>query len=328
MHLNKDNAEIRLDLNINEGNEPKNINKKNYLEDIDNKNINFGKKCKLVKKLNSEKDIYSILVLNTGNLALGLSSGLIQIYKPDLGTNKINDLNPLLEITKFKGRKINYLYQLKDKSLLCCTYSKIHHIQLKNNDTKFEYFGKIVLSSYELPKKIIELNNNFIVALLEKKRKKVNVTKTKCILKIFRDITSNNNNISNINKNEEEIFSDYMSVKSVSSLDWESIYSNEEEQSSFENESINMIQNEFVDENIKVYKKFKNINKLFFCTIFRTIDNNFVATSNNNFNGGDNVLLFYRISKIEEPGRGYNIISDSLIEKLPCSQNVNSIEKL
>ena len=57
MHLNKDNAEIRLDLNINEGNEAKNINKKNYLEDIDNKNINFGKKCKLVKKLNSEKDI-------------------------------------------------------------------------------------------------------------------------------------------------------------------------------------------------------------------------------------------------------------------------------
>ena len=136
MHLNKDNAEIRLDLNINEGNEAKNINKKNYLEDIDNKNINFGKKCKLVKKLNSEKDIYSILVLNTGNLALGLSSGLIQIYKPDLGTNKINDLNPLLEIPKFKGRKINYLYQLKDKSLLCCTYSKIHHIRLDNNEIK------------------------------------------------------------------------------------------------------------------------------------------------------------------------------------------------
>ena len=325
MHLNKDNAEIRLDLNINEGNEAKNINKKNYLEDIDNKNINFGKKCKLVKKLNSEKDIYSILVLNTGNLALGLSSGLIQIYKPDLGTNKINDLNPLLEITKFKGRKINYLYQLKDKSLLCCTYSKIHHIRLEDNDTKYEYLGKIVLSSYELPKKIIELNNNFIVALLEKKRKKVNVTKTKCILKIFRDITSNNNNISNNNQNEEDYYSDYMSENSVLSSDWQSIYSNEEEQSSFENESINMMRNEFVDENIKVYKKFKNIDKLFFCTIFRTIDNNFVATSNNNFNGGDNVLLFYRISKIEEPGRGYNIISDSLIEKLPCSQNVNSI---
>ena len=305
-----------------------NSNKKSYSEDNSNKSIiNINIRGELISSQFEENKIYSLIVLNTGNLALGFSNGIIKTYKTVLvNKNIINNSQPLLIIDRFKGRRINYLYELKDKTLLCCTFSKIHHIEIKESDTKFTYLGTIKLANYEIPKKIIELGDNFIVSLGEKKRRKENIVKTKSILKIFKKININNNSQQN---KDDDILSDYESENSINSYssDWESIYSNEEDNISEENQKIN----EFEEENIVVYKKNKNVDKIYLCTIFGLKTPNdklyqFVASSNDTYEGGQNIICFYGMMK--DPLRaGHNIffLDDKKIEKVACSQNVDSI---
>ena len=134
--------------------------------------------------------------LSSGNLALGLSNGRIKIYDLNEICNNISknedeeERDSILTIEKFKGKRISYLYELKNKTLLCGTYSKIHHLLLKNNDRDFEYLGSIDISKRELPKKIIELGNDLIVSLGEKIFKNENIKRVKCFLKIFNKVTS------------------------------------------------------------------------------------------------------------------------------------------
>lgn len=312
---------------INEKKEEMNLNKKNYLEDNKSKDvITIYNKGNLIKRIPEEKKIYSLIGLDTGNMAVGFSSGEIKIYKTDLSNeNKLANFPLLLKIDRFKGRRINYLYQLKDKTLLCCTYSKIHHIELKSSDKEYNYLGTIKLTSYEIPKKIIELGDKFIVSLGEKNsKKKENLTKKKCILKIFNKI--NNNEQANIESDNESI----KSFDSASS-GWESIFSSEDELSSSEDENLIKYE-ELEDEYIKIYKSNKNIHKHFLCTIFDiTISKNenedfkFVASSNGNFKGGENSLSFYGITK-DLFKKGYTIyICDEKIKNIACSQEVDSI---
>ena len=292
-------------------------NIKNYSED-DNKNekniINVHRRGKLIKSITEKNKIYSLIVLNTGNIAVGFSNGMIKIYKTELGNN--NNLPILLTIEKFKGRRINCLHQLKDRTLLCCTYSKIHHIELKESDTKYTYLGTIKLSSYEIPKKIIELGDDLIVSLGEKKKKKENAIKIKSILKIFK-----------YNRNED--LNDLESVDSLSSVSsWESIFSNEEQIEEEEDEN----KYQFADSKIIIYKKNKNLENLFLCTIFGTKTSSaqqsfqFVASSNSLYEGGENKLVFYGIMKDPEKKRDYvTYIENEKIDKIPCSKDVDSI---
>ena len=303
-----------------------NLNKKNYSEDNNHKNIiNIHSRGELVQSINEEKKIYSLLVLHTGNIAIGFSNGFIKIYKVDLtNKNNINNQQPLLKIEKFKGRRINYLYELKDKTLLCCTFSKIHHIELKDSDKTFTYIGTIKLSNYELPKKIIELGDKFIVSLGEKNFKRENDVKKKTILKIFKKINKNLQQ-----NNNDNHLSDYESEQSIGSYssDWEGIYSNEEDNISEENQKID----ELEEENIIVYRKNKNVDKIHLCTIFglKTLNDKlyqFVASSNAIYQGGQNILSFYGMTK--DPFRAGHYIyylDDKKIEKVACSQNVDSI---
>ena len=122
-----------------------------------------------------EKNTINCMIrLSSGNLAIGLSNGIIKIYdvknicQESNDYESIDDRDTLLIIDNFRGKRINYLYELKDKTLLCATFAKIHHIQLINNDTNYDYLGSIKLSSKELPKRLIELGNELIVSLLEK----------------------------------------------------------------------------------------------------------------------------------------------------------------
>ena len=283
-------------------------------------------KLKLVSSISGKNKIYTLILLHTGNIALGFSSGIIKIYKLD------KNLLLLLEISKFKGRRINYLYELKDNTLLCCTYGKIHHIILKNNDTKFEYLGTINLSKFEIPKKIIELGDNLIISLGEKNIRKDNYIKKRCILKIFNKINSGNK--SNLNK--DNYLSDCESLNSINSAnsDWESIFSNDEgeEEDDVSLNNYSLLQ-EQIDESIKIYKNDKNFDKIFICTIFginvtrsRTEDTyEFVASSNSIYKDGENSLLFYGLTKIKNRN-GYQIfIRDNKIKNLACSQNIDSI---
>ena len=326
---NKVNNDINLLNNIEK--EVQSINKKNYLEDNKIKNnIIIHPKGKLIKRIPEKSKIYSLLTLDTGYFAAGFSNGKINIYKNDLSNrNSENNFQVLLTIDRFKGRRINYLYQLKDKTILCCTFSKIHHIKLKYSDRLlYDYLGTIKLSAYEIPKKIIELGNNFIVSLGEKKRKKENETRIKCNIRIFNKVNNNAQGGS-----QEEYFSDYESIKSFDSAsEWESVFSSDEDKSSSENE--NMIKNpEYNDEFIKIYKKIKNETKLtYFCSIFcinnvmtNKIPLKFVSSSNAIFKGGDNSLSFYGIMKIPEKN-GYCVYTeDKKIKNIACSIYVDSI---
>ena len=315
---------------LNEANKKENkfididINKKNYLEDDKNKNnIKIYPNGNLIKRISEKSKIYSLLVLESNNLALGFSNGFIKIYKNDLFGE--NNFQSLLTINKFKGRRINYLHQLKDKTLLCCTFSKIQHIILKNSDTDFDYLGTIKLTSYEIPKKIIELGDNLIVSLGEKNFKKENSIQKKCILKIFNKINNNEN------KNQEEYLSDNESLNSFNSCssDWESVFSNELEKNSSESEELIEFE-EYEDKYIKIYKNNKNADRIFLCTIFATQtsekDNyKFVASSNKIFKGGENLLSFYGIVKDKNSDKYLIFLENEKIEKIACSQNVDSI---
>ena len=54
--------------------------------------------------------------------------------------------------------------------MLCSTYSKIHKIKLKNNDTEYENISNINLRQYEYPKRIIELGKELIICLTQRKK--------------------------------------------------------------------------------------------------------------------------------------------------------------
>ena len=274
--------------------------------------------------------------LISGNLALGLSNGIIKIYNCDSictpNNNQRNrDQNLLLTINQFKGRRINYIYQLKDETLLCCTFSKIHHIQLTNNDSSYCYIGLIKTSPNEISKKIIELGNDLIVCLSEKNYKKEKILKNKCILRVFKKENNQNNN----SQDDSGILSDSMSLDSSNSSsmssDWESLYSNEENEPLNNNDDLIM-----EDKNIKIYKKNKNYDKLYLCSIFGTktektkenaIIYEFIATSNKVFEDGENCVIVYGIMK-KIDRHGYTFFIEKKIDELPCSKMVNSISKL
>ena len=108
--------------------------------------------------------------LSSGNLAIGLSNGLIKIYDVNKLCGQINnnryynseERDALQTITDFRGKRISYLCELKDKTLLSATYGKIYHIKLINNDTNYNDLGFIKITPKEFPKKIIELENELL----------------------------------------------------------------------------------------------------------------------------------------------------------------------
>ena len=348
--INKNNQKSKESYNQNDNkniNVNKNINQKDINRNsIINTDKNIHKLLRgpslnsIIDTISEKSKILSLIRLDSGNLALGFLNGFIKIYNCDSickEKNKNNDqINPnpekhlLLEINQFKGRRINYIYQLKDKTLLCCSYSRIHHINLVNNDTDYLFLGTIKLSTHELPKKIIELGNDLIVSLSERNIKKANVSKNICILKIFNKILSQNQKE---NENFSNIFSDNDSINSASSslsLGWENVYSNEDESPLSSKDEILM-----EDRTIKIYKRNKNLDNIHICSIFGTkIDksqeNNilyeFIATSNKIYSGGENCILFYSVMKNPMRHGCLFFISKELNDsKLSCSKEPESI---
>lgn len=346
--INMNNQKIKEDYNQNNKkmNENQNTNQKGAnINSIINTDRNYHKLNRgpsinsIIDAISEKSKILSLIRLNSGNLALGFLSGHIKIYNCNSICNQKNrnndQFNPnperhlLLEIDKFKGRRINYIYQLKDKTLLCCSYSRIHHINLINNDTNYEFLGTIKLSTHELPKKIIELGNDFIVSLSEKNIKKVNESRNICILKVFNRILSQNQKE---NEDPSIIFSDNESINSASSalsVGWENVYSNEEESSLSSKEEILM-----EDKFIKIYKKNKNYDNIHICSIFGTKidksqDNNvlyeFIATSNKMYTDSENCILFYSVMK--NPNKHCLFFISKHLEdiRLSCSKEPESI---
>jgi len=110
----------------------KEIKAKNKAKKADNE------KKENIIAINEQKVIYCMTRLSSGNLAIGLSNGLIKIYDVNKLCGQINnnryynseERDALQTITDFKGKRISYLCELKDKTLLSATYGKIYHIKL------------------------------------------------------------------------------------------------------------------------------------------------------------------------------------------------------
>jgi len=358
-YYKKNKEEVKKDNNIGKNDMKNEYDIKNIKKELNNNSpnkkvksksnpINFDfskfneKNIKIVPIIES-KVIHCMIRLSSGNLAIGLSDGTINIYnvneicsRNDFYEEEEDDKGILLKINNFKGKRISYLYELKDKTLLCASFSKIHHIKLMNDDRDFEYLGSINLSKKELPKRIIELGNELIVCLGEKTFKHENVTRKKCLLKIFNKLSSSSKQQSE--DNSFCLFSDCSSINSdgdsnfSDQSEWENVYSSGEEDS-YET----IIEKKYKqDSNFKLYKNNKNIDNLFICSIFpieiRKDDKSgnlyeFLITSNKTFYKGENIIQIYGITK--NPMRhGFIFYIDKILNDLPCSRMVDSITKL
>ena len=133
--------------------------------------------------------INNMIVLKSGNVAVSIREA-VEIYNlSNLNfagvdcyyNNEIIQNNCLLQrINLVKGRKISYVYELFDETLLCATYAKIFRIKLKNHDSTHEIMSYIKIETSELPTKIISLGNEFLVILTEQK--------INCNIKILKKI--------------------------------------------------------------------------------------------------------------------------------------------
>ena len=332
---------IRRELNLlKEDNNYLSNNKKNYAED--NKGCNsiikssklilkhYDDISKTIKNIIEDKVITSVSKLKSGNLILGFRNGLIKIYNLDNLCSPINGNEEILLIDNvIKQRKISCIYELNDNTLLCSTYSKIHKIKLKNNDTQYEIISKINLQQYEYPKKIIELGKELIVCLTQRNKKIDDKKMIECYIRIFK-------------LNESEELDEEIGF--LSDFDNEIIYNNNEgfasDLSSLDDEFQSYENGGIIDTKIKLYKKNIIKNSKYICTIFPTIINNcnknneylyeFIATSNDKMenSNGENKIYFYGVNKTSGGQHRLNFIMISEITEISCSQNVDSICKI
>ena len=319
-------------------------NNKNYEED--NKGINSrikssklklkhsSSKSKTIKNIVEEKIITSIAKLKSGNLIIGFRNGLIKIYDSKKLCYLINGNEEILLIDRFKYRKISYIYELNDNTLLCSTYSKIYIIRLKNNDTQYEYISKIKLTNSESAKQIIQLGE-VIICLNERNRKEDKKTLIECFLRIFK--------INSGLEEEEELgfLSDFDNEKNAyntgqcfaSDISSISDYDNLQ---SFDSGGI-------IDDKIILYKKNIKNNSKYICSIFPTKINNdrkngvndeyfyeFIATSTEDIenSNGENKIYFYGINKNSEGNHRLNFNKIGEIDQISCSSMVGSICKI
>ena len=290
--------------------------------------------------IQEQKVIYCMTRLSSGNLAIGLSNGLIKIYDINklceqiniIGYNNNEGRDALQTINNFRGKRISYLYELKDKTLLCATYGKIHHIQLINHDRSFIDLGFIKISPKELPKRIIELENELIISLSEKKYKHENLKREKCLIKVFNKLNKTDSQKED-EDNSFRIFSDIESIASCninSSVEWENVYSSNDEDS-----FLSSIKKDFKeDSKIKLYKNNENKEDLFICSIFpiqlanrNTEYYEFMATSNKIFYKGENCIQIFGIIK-KPNNHGFVFFIKTTISDVSCSRKVDSITKL
>ena len=285
-------------------------------------------------KNNNNNPVYNMIMLHTGNFAISMKEA-IEIYdfrKLNLGgtctiiynNNQIKENNCLLQrINLVKSKKINYVFEFPDQTLLCGTYSKIFRLKLTNNDLSHSIIGIIKLGSSEHPTQLISLGDSLLIALTEQK--------ANCNIKVFKKID-------NENKIEDEKISDSNSIQSNENND---IYSDKDIESNDYNDVAPPIGNSlFAKKELEVDQTFQlmhnNINKerkllLAIYEIKKENNNNnngeylyeFVATSNKVYNLGDNRIEFYVTQRIGNGKLFFNKIK--IINNISCSIQVNSI---
>ena len=295
---------------------------------------------KAIKNNNDKGPIFNMICLHTGNFAVSMKEA-IEIYdfrklnlidKNNMTYNnqQIQESNCLLQrINLVKSKKINYVYEFPDNTLLCATYSKIFRLELTNNDFSHNIIGKIELEPSELPTQLISLGESLLVILSEKK--------SKCSLKVF---------IKNNGSGGENKLSNYR-MSETQSIDSNDRELSEKEYNSNDFSDVPPIgKSLFSAKDIEIDSDFhllrKNINKD--CKLFLSMyeikkikkeenKNNiniiddeylyeFIVTSNKVYNLGDNRINFYGVKKIDTQLYFAKI---KVITNISCSIQVNSI---
>ena len=312
-------------------NEESNISSENHESYSENES-----KKEAGKKINNY--INNMIVLKSGNVAVSIKeaieiynlrklnfSGANYFYNHDLIQNKCL----LQRINIVKKKKVSYVFELFDETLLCATYAKIFRIKLTQNDTNYEIMSFLQLGTSELPTKIISLDKSFLVILSEQKKN--------CNIKIFQKIddesNEDNTNGNNINENKEEFnkpinkndnSSNMEDVPAIGNCD---LFATKDikEDTTYEifHKNINEIRRLWVSifplEKAGLNKKSKSL-------INDEEDNylyEFIATSNAIYDLGKNKIAFYGIKM--DKRNDYIVTKIKEIDGLSCSAEADSI---
>ena len=143
-------------------------NMKNILERIKtlSKIFNyFDNTSHNIMSINKRKNVIDVggvnnlCVLKNGNLCFSSDFGAVNIYKYN---NKINNFELVNKIIPLKNILVNYVTQLSNELLVCCS-KKLIIGKLKNNDSEYEILQLIdEFDNFNIVK-VIELSNKYLV---------------------------------------------------------------------------------------------------------------------------------------------------------------------
>ena len=294
------------------------------------KNISNKKKLKSkhkeIKNITQEKSIFNMIVLHTGNIAT-TSIGIVTIYNSNAICSPNEENYVLQKINICKGKKVSYLFEFPDETLLCSTYSKIFRLRLIDNEKNYNILGIIEFDRFELPTILISLESSFLVAVTE--------LGENCFLKLFIKDKGNKDTKPIYDKNKRKYNHNYENINNNKEYDDNSQNAGILKNSTF---YLNK-QNIDVDKDFKPYFKNHLINedKKLFCSVFELKkynnnknDNNeylyeFIATSNSTYELGDDRIEFYVVKKND---KNINVKRVKKITNISCSTETNSICQL
>ena len=127
----------------------------NYFDNISHNLMSINKR----KNVIDCSGVNNLCILKNGNLCFSSDFGMVNIYKYN---KKINNFELVNKITPLKNILINYVTQLSNELLVCCS-KKLIIGKLKNNDQEYEIHQLIdEFDNFNIVK-IIELSNKYLV---------------------------------------------------------------------------------------------------------------------------------------------------------------------
>ena len=127
----------------------------NYFENTSHNIMSINKR----KTILEMTGVNNMCILKNGNLCFSSDFGVVNIYKYN---KKINNFEIINKLKPLKNNIINYITQLSNELLLCCS-KKLIIGKLINNDKEYEIYQNIDEFDNFIIVKVIELTNNYLV---------------------------------------------------------------------------------------------------------------------------------------------------------------------
>ena len=279
-----------------------------------------------IKNEKQEKSIYNMILLSSGNIATS-SMYKVTIYDKNkfLSPNEKDYILQIIYISKSK--KVSYVFEFPDKSLFCSIYSKIFHLKLIENDTKYNILGIINLEKLELPTKLISLSNSLLVVL--------SIIKGESFIRLFMKANESNNKdyLSQMNNNNND-------NNDINNNDNEK-YNSDDQSAGILNDYINYLDKQKIEKDKEFYpylSQNNNINfkELLLCSIqeikmknYNEFKNeykyDFIVTSNSTWDYGKDIIIYYSLKISINKGLDHKT---KVIKNISCSTEADSICQL